>query len=257
MTLEIYLVRHAQSEINHLFNQWTSENKKVCGRNQWSELTKKGVQQSIRLGEYLEGSIIHDFYSSPAIRAQQTTRYCMQAMNQKWPLYEIDERLAELSQGKWEGQIDYKVRPSQIRRDIESQGPNFRPLGGESQSDVYERMRNFIEEEIITKYSKESKSVKKYDNKYNKKAIIFTHKNALACLLAHLKNFDLNKIHKMKIDYVEEVEVLENKINDEAEKIDIPKEMRKAVTELENMSDEQVVEIIKEAVVSWFEETDD
>jgi broad specificity phosphatase PhoE len=201
MTLEIYLVRHGESEINELYRNWTPKEKKVCGRNQWSELTEKGILQATLLGNSMEGMVFNGVYSSPAIRAQQTARYCMQAMGQKWPLYELDDRLSELGQGEWEGQLDCRVRPERVWEEIEACNWDFKPLNGESQRDVCERMCNFLDQRIIAGYLENCKAVRQFLPDYDQRDIIFTHKNAIACLLAPMMNLDKTKVHEMKIEH--------------------------------------------------------
>ncbi|MBN2111787.1 histidine phosphatase family protein [Candidatus Woesearchaeota archaeon] len=199
MTLEIYLVRHGESEINEIYRQWSPEERKVCGRNQWSELTETGIEQSRKLGEFLSGKCFSGIYSSPAVRAQQTARYCLQAMQHKWPKYETDDRLSELGQGEWEGQLDSRVRPPHVWEEIKAQNWEFKPLHGETQSEVYERMRYFIEDKVIAGYLDDCEAVRKYMKEYSRKDLIFTHKNAIACLLAPVMGYDLTKVHEMDI----------------------------------------------------------
>ena len=187
MTLEIYLVRHGESEVNEKFNRWSKEEKRICGTNTWSELTAEGIGQAQDLGKYFaeKGHSFDRIYSSPAIRAQQTARHCLENMGYDWPKFKVDERLTELSQGQWEGNLDYKTRTDDVWLNINAMGWHFTPPDGESQYDVYQRANEFIEQEILRQES------------YN--ALVFTHNNVIGCLLTGLMGLERHKIHEIKL----------------------------------------------------------
>lgn len=201
MTLEIYLVRHGESEVNELYMNCSPDEKRVCGRNQWSELTEEGIEQSRKLGEYLAGTKFNRVYSSPAIRAQQTARHCLQAMGREWPIYKLDDRLSELDQGEWEGKLDNRVRPEHVWDEIRKQNWNFKPLNGESQKDVYERMSNFLDKRIIPDYLENCEAVRQFLPSYDQRDIVFTHKNAIACLISPMAHVNRDRIHEMEMGH--------------------------------------------------------
>lgn len=143
----IYLVRHGESEVN-----LKEDHKKVfTGRNNWSKLTDKGHLQADTVGDYFRFRDLHfdRVFSSPAIRAQETTSDLWSSIEEGWPLYDIDSRLSELGQGKYEGKLKSKIMTPQRRARLKEEGfwRNKVP-GGESQEEVFERMKNFFQEEI-------------------------------------------------------------------------------------------------------------
>ncbi|MBW3003752.1 histidine phosphatase family protein [Candidatus Woesearchaeota archaeon] len=171
MTLEIYLVRHGQSEVN-----LNGASRKIwCGRNTWSELTEKGIQQAKALGQYLKGMQFDAVYASSTIRTQQTARYCMQEMGYDWPQLEVRIELAELDHGNLEGKV--KDYDKGAVKDFWTFAP-----GKESQKDVYERVCSWIMSEC------------------KGRVLVFTHENVIKCLIAGLLDLDKDLAHKMKID---------------------------------------------------------
>jgi len=187
--LDIYLIRHGESEVNVQHRRTSWNEKRICGTNTWSELTEEGIGQAKTLGEYLKkcGPCFDKIYSSTAVRSQQTARYFLEEMGFEWPRIYTDERLTELDQGIWEGRIDYKTRTDDIKQNMDAMKWHFTPPEGESQYDVYSRANEFIEEDILGKG---------YEN-----VAVFTHQNVIACLLTGLAGLDKKKIHEMKLLY--------------------------------------------------------
>lgn len=76
MSLELYLIRSAESEIIN------SNETREFEQNNWANLTPKGVNQAKSLGQYFNGNIFSfdKIISSPSIRAQQTARYMLEEM---------------------------------------------------------------------------------------------------------------------------------------------------------------------------------
>ena len=98
--LDLYLIRHAESEMNvqeHL----------IGGRNDAVNLSPKGELQAWYLGKrFREDRIQFDYiYSSTAVRAQRTAQIVCQEI--KYPLDRIiySTALLELDQGDWEGPV--------------------------------------------------------------------------------------------------------------------------------------------------------
>ena len=76
MTTTLYLIRHGESEVNKNY----SVKKVFLGRNTWSELTERGIEQAKQLGKFLKNQKFDKFFSSPTIRTQQTARHCLREM---------------------------------------------------------------------------------------------------------------------------------------------------------------------------------
>ncbi|MBD3354589.1 hypothetical protein GF361_01230 [Candidatus Woesearchaeota archaeon] len=185
--IDIYLIRHGESEVNVQHRRASWHEKRICGTNTWSELTEKGIDQSRTLGEYLKkcGPCFDRIYSSSTVRAQQTARYCLEEMGFEWPRIQVDHRITELDQGIWEGKVDCKTRTDDIKQNMDAMNWHFTPPEGESQYDVFCRANEFIEEKILGK---------EYEN-----IAVFTHQNVIACLLTGLVGLDKNKIHEMEL----------------------------------------------------------
>lgn len=183
MTLEVYLIRHGESEVNA-----DSYSRRVlCGANTWSELTPLGVAQAKVLGEFFrQGRIEFDaVYSSPAVRAQQTARYCLQEMGYAWPRLRLACEVAELGRGDLEGTLKSEAIPPEARKRITNFW-EYKVGNGESQKDVYERASSWINMEII--------------GNGKERVAVFTHENVIKCLAAGLLGLDKDKVHSMKLE---------------------------------------------------------
>jgi len=151
MTLEIYLIRHAETEANVIKN-------KIGGRSNWAELTENGLAQARTLGDKFrsEGITFDAIYSSPAIRAQQTARYFLEAMNQSIYDVKLEPSIIELSQGDWEGKPRSEIYSrTGVRVGLDRDSWNYVPgddIKGESHAAVAQRMREWLEQ-IVEKHS--------------------------------------------------------------------------------------------------------
>lgn|GEM_PF-3229872 len=188
----IFLVRHGESESNVHYRENIGIFRKirVYGQSNWCELTEVGKIQSKALGKHLkqyfkENNLNLDkIYSSPAIRAQQTARHVFnQLYPNRWVKYEIRAEIAEIDQGDWEGQFDYKARPPRIKEQIKNENWFHKPPRGESQQDVYERFMCFIIEILKSDY---------------KNILVVTHENAIKFLLTGIFKWDKENAFRLK-----------------------------------------------------------
>jgi broad specificity phosphatase PhoE len=147
--MEVYLVRHAESETN------AANSGKVAGQTNWSELTPRGVGQARQLGlKFLGESVaFSEIFSSTAIRAQQTARYCLVSMGVDIHMEDavhLDSRLLELSQGDFVGILRSEIyRRPDVREALDTDPWTFIPgdvVKGESQAAVAFRMKDWFEE---------------------------------------------------------------------------------------------------------------
>lgn len=168
MRTNIYLIRHAQSEMN-----LTPEI--ICGQSISAILTGKGVTQAIGLNKRLlrEGLTFDGVYASTADRALTTASIATHGMG-----VEIisDERLLELHQGDFEGKNRYQTITPSVLEQILKDEMGFKPPNGESKREVGDRMMDFISEVI--------------EKKEHEHAGIFGHGFAFKCLLQRILNFD-------------------------------------------------------------------
>jgi len=95
--LRIYLTRHGET-------QWNIE-KRLQGWKD-SELTEKGVNNALKLGERLLNIEFNSIYTSPSQRAYQTAKYV--SLGREISIY-TDGNLKELNFGDWEGQKQEEI----------------------------------------------------------------------------------------------------------------------------------------------------
>ncbi|MGE7981574.1 histidine phosphatase family protein [Solibacillus sp. NPDC093137] len=95
--LNIYLTRHGET-------QWNIENRLQGSKN--SQLTDKGIEHAIMLGDRLRNIDFSAIYTSPLERALQTANYIKS--DKDVPIYTI-ENLKEMNFGDWEGKTKDEI----------------------------------------------------------------------------------------------------------------------------------------------------
>lgn len=176
---EFWFIRHGQSEINYVKNG----PKLKGGVNTWAELTFVGKKQAQSLN--LNSNDFEAIYSSPAVRCQQTFRYCFD--NPKLKL-NIDDRLSEMYQGDWEGKYCYELKDQKHN----SKDWDFVPgdiIKGESLNQVSDRMMKWLEEK---------------KKQHTGRILVFTHSRSIMCLLTKYYDKEIGiiencEIHKIKL----------------------------------------------------------
>ena len=182
---KIYLIRHGESEMNAYQDSLGAEDKVLLGRCNWSGLSSKGVGQAKGVGNYFmkQGIKFDDISSSSAVRAQQTAQYALEQMIDRDCLHttlngiKISERLLERSWGNWDFQNKSHPDIIAFQKLLETDPVAFmeyRPPMGESNKDVANRVRGFIEENVLD----------------YRQAAVFLHRGPICALLIEL--FDLN-----------------------------------------------------------------
>lgn len=138
MKLDIYFIRHAESEMNNSPHI-------IQGRNSGVKLSERGIIQAQKLGERLlaEGVKFDAIYSSIAVRAYETARIACEKMGVSANITRL-EQLVEQSQGDWEGKIRKEVYTPEVIERIRKDMYNFCPPNGESMKMVEERMYSFV-----------------------------------------------------------------------------------------------------------------
>lgn len=135
-TLEIHLIRHAESEDNIRSGYFGSLN---------PQLTSHGRKQAKQLGEYLYRRHFRgDAYcvASDYDRARETMEILRVAlMSKDQQEYQQDPRLREIHRGDWTDKPFSIIEqdPESCRR-FRAYDPDFRPPNGESMNDVGLRM---------------------------------------------------------------------------------------------------------------------
>ncbi|MBU0616030.1 MAG: histidine phosphatase family protein, partial [Nanoarchaeota archaeon] len=127
-------------------------------------------------------------YASDSIRAQQTARYATERPWNSWPLYQISPKLAEIDQGGLEGRLKEEVMEKMHRSPVKDWW-TYVPHGGkESQADVYRRVVEFLENDVIPNYQGN--------------VLLFTHANVIKSFHAGLfapTQAEKDKIHRTRV----------------------------------------------------------
>lgn len=138
---EVLFGRHGESPYN-------LENARlICGRNNDIPLTSTGEQQARLLGLYLR-SIDYTpdaIYSSGAVRTDMTARIAAESAGLDQPIT-IDERLQEVSQGPYEGQVRTSVYSPETIMAHNLDSVHGKLPGSESLFEGYVRMSNFVKD---------------------------------------------------------------------------------------------------------------
>lgn len=139
MKLDIYLIRHAETDLNttpHI----------IQGRSLNARLSERGLEQAEKLGERLlaEGLRFDSVYSSTADRACQTAKIACGKIG--IPEYQITrlEQLVEQSHGDWEGKLRNEMYTPEVVEEFKKDMYNFCPPNGESLKMAEERMYGFV-----------------------------------------------------------------------------------------------------------------
>jgi broad specificity phosphatase PhoE len=137
----LYFVRHGETDFNIAH--------RLQGRYQTS-INDRGREQAKHCAGVLRdlfarerhGAADYAYASSPLRRARETMDILRAALGLDAAGYAIDDRLAEISYGEWEGSTLAEIRTRDpellVRRERDKWG--FRPPGGESYRDVAARV---------------------------------------------------------------------------------------------------------------------
>lgn len=133
----IYLVRHGETE-------WNVE-RRMQGRKE-SRLTPRGQRQAAAVAGLVADFVARDppapwrLVSSPLGRARETAAAIAQRLGVQ---VEIDERLAEIAFGEWEGRLRDEVAPKHPEL-FASRDWLVSPPGGESFEEVWARAAGWL-----------------------------------------------------------------------------------------------------------------
>jgi broad specificity phosphatase PhoE len=142
----IYYVRHGLTD-------WNVQQRLQGHRD--VPLNSEGRAQAVRCGEILndlldrDGRSPHelDYVSSPLVRARETMELVRATLGLESSGYRVDERLAEISFGEWEGltYADVLARDQDVVGRRETNKWSFLPPGGESYAQLTVRLRAWHE----------------------------------------------------------------------------------------------------------------
>jgi broad specificity phosphatase PhoE len=140
--MRIYFVRHGESQANLLGV--------ISNRGLQHGLTGKGCQQAEVLARRLEGIPIQQIYSSPLLRAVETSQILAGELKLE---YEISDALREFDCGIMEGHSDeaaWQAWRELTQAWVEHDQWERRIAGGESFNDLRERFEPFLQGLIDT-----------------------------------------------------------------------------------------------------------
>lgn len=181
--LDLYLFRHGKSAMQT--KHWL-----IGGRSNETPLIRDGVYQSYMLGYRLKRAkiVFDEIYSSSATRTRETSRITCGVI--EFPLEKIVvcEDLLEQNQGNWEGKPRQEIYTPEMLEKINSDNWHFTPPNGESQRAVEERMLNWINQNLVARYTN------------NICVGIFGHGTAIKCLLRGIMGFSPKMTYKIAIE---------------------------------------------------------
>jgi broad specificity phosphatase PhoE len=186
--LNLYFVRHAQSEAN------VDKRNLIGGKNIAVPITREGYKQAILLGDYFRrNNITCDVaFSSHAKRTKETAEVVL-VINGYTGWLTIEEELIEHDSGDWDGlSRDVYNRPD-VKEELAEDYWNFEPgdsVKGESENEIADRMIKFI--------LKTLKHYSQYPCISN--IFIFSHAFAIKFMLAKWCGLHLPDAHKITID---------------------------------------------------------
>lgn len=171
--LKLYITRHGETEWNTL--------KKMQGW-QNSNLTEKGIENAIRLGERLKDIDFNHIYSSPLGRAMDTANYIKGTRDIK---IETHDGLKELGFGLWEG-----IENEEVIRLYGDEHYNFwnkpqlyKNNEGESFDELFKRVNGVLE--YIIK------------NSTGDNILIVSHAITIKAIYYIIKNYDLENFWEL------------------------------------------------------------
>jgi broad specificity phosphatase PhoE len=130
-----YLLRHGETE-------WNAQNR-LCGRTDIL-LSEAGRRQAKSLAERLKPIPFEALYSSPLKRALETARLISECVGLQ-PI--LDERLAELDYGQWEGKTLAEIMENDPKTFFawDADPAQVAPPGGESGLEAQQRVVSFLD----------------------------------------------------------------------------------------------------------------
>ncbi|MBK8010782.1 MAG: histidine phosphatase family protein [Deltaproteobacteria bacterium] len=161
----IIAVRHGETE-------WNVEGRLQGSRD--SALTERGRKQSERLGCALTKVKLTAAYSSDLGRARETAQIALARASKASVRLELDPRLREISYGRIEGLTWREVEAlhPDIHRSMEERRQDFAPPGGESRTELVERI---------------TETFKELGRRHRSETIfVVTHGGALSAFLRHI-----------------------------------------------------------------------
>jgi broad specificity phosphatase PhoE len=137
----LYFIRHGETDFNVA--------QRLQGRSE-TRLNARGRTQAMEYAGILRDLFVRDrhqpsdyaYVSSPLLRARETMELLRAGLGLDPKAYDIDDRLAEISYGEWEGftLAEIQARDPGVLQRREQDKWDFVPPGGESYREVADRV---------------------------------------------------------------------------------------------------------------------
>ena len=186
MSIRLVLVRHGLSSFN--------ERGLIQGRTDESFLTQEGYKQAKFTGKILNQISFDQVFSSPLIRAAETTKTISKYLDNKIEI-NYDQNLLEVDLDNWSG-----LKISDIKSKFETAYDTWKK---DPESLIIKREDNSTFKPIKDLFIQAEKfinSIKKLDNRDNQNILIVAHNAILRCLILSLINKPKKGFRKIKLD---------------------------------------------------------
>ena len=171
---EILLLRHGHSTAN--------ARSIVAGRDKSVGLSKRGLEQSLKVADFLEASDISRIVVSPLLRARETIAPFIKSH----PEIEVikDSGIIEMEYGQWSGQSLARLSKKPLWRQIQNSPSSVRFPDGESFLEMLGRST-----EAIQRLAKPGK-----------RTLFVSHGDVIKAITAHYLGLHLDQFQKIAID---------------------------------------------------------
>jgi len=173
--MEVYLIRHTETIVdkNVCYGQSDLPLKEPFFKEFDKILNQVKVEQP-------------KIYSSPLSRCSILANY-FHLHNKSQHYIKYDDRLKELKFGQWELKKWDEIEPKLLDKWMNDFVNHTLP-GGESFTQLYQRVNNFIETTLLIEYNK-------------RPAIIITHAGVIRCFLCRKQNIPLKDAFSLQVNY--------------------------------------------------------
>ncbi len=187
MTIRLVLVRHGLSSFN--------EKGLIQGRTDDSLLTDEGYEQALKAGRALSKINFDSIYSSPLVRARETTKTIVKSFNKEQEII-FDNNLLEVDLGNWSG---LKIN------EIKNKFPEIYPIWKNNPENlILKRSNNKTYKPIQELFNQANKFIKDilriYLDKDNVNILVVGHNAILRCLILLLLGKPNHGFRKIRLE---------------------------------------------------------
>ena len=146
--ITIHFLCHAQTEYN-------KRQDRIGGCSNHIDLSEEGYEQAANRGGWFARSrlFFDKVFCSSAVRARLTLKAITDAYKITDSEILYTDELNEVDQGDWQGKTRAEILTPEMLDQIVAESPHFRPPNGETHKEAEVCMENFVQENILEKYS--------------------------------------------------------------------------------------------------------